>query len=156
MTSFPPPGTSIRHVEPGPEPKPGREAEPRCWHTDRRSDPLAGPGVCWGHHLSVQDTEQIEGHTDGERCVKVRYDSDTCASLLFWHSIREEEETWGRWDRTGSEPRRIREQESRNMKEKLHVSMGDQLWQEHELFDPPNVLICVVYFKPLLLLLSAS
>lgn len=55
---FSPPGASIRHAEPGPEPKPGREAEPRRWHTDRQSDPLAGPGVCLSHRLLVQDTSQ--------------------------------------------------------------------------------------------------
>lgn len=86
---FSPPGASIRRAGPGPEPKPGREPEPRRWHTDRQSDPLAGPGFCPGHRLVVQDTGQIEGHTEGERCVKVRHDSVTRAAFLFWHLMRE-------------------------------------------------------------------
>lgn len=77
---FSPPGASIRHAGPGPEPKPGREAEPRRWHTDRQSDLLVGRELCPGHHHLVQDTGQIEEHTEGERCVKVRHDSDTHAA----------------------------------------------------------------------------
>lgn len=49
---FSPTGASIRHAEPGPEPKRGWEVEPRRWHRDRESDPLPGPGHC----LLVQDT----------------------------------------------------------------------------------------------------
>lgn len=89
---FSPPGTSIRHAGPGPEPKPSQEPEPRRWHTDRQSDPLTGPGFFPGrrHHclLLVQETGQIEEHTEGER-VKVRHDSVTHAAFLFWHLIRE-------------------------------------------------------------------
>lgn len=83
---FSPPGTSIRHAGPGPEPKPDWEAEPRRWHRDKESDPLPGSG----HRLLVQDTGQREreGHTEGERCVKVRHDSDTRAVFLSWHLIR--------------------------------------------------------------------
>lgn len=67
MTSFSPPGASIRHAGPGPEPEPGQEAVPRRWHTDKRSDPLAGLGFCPGHRFLVQDAGQIEGYTEGER-----------------------------------------------------------------------------------------
>lgn len=86
---FSPPGASIRHAGPGPEPKPGREPEPRHWHTDRRSDPLAG--TC-----PVQDTGQIEGHTEGERRVKVRHDSVTRAAFWFWPLMRERSRA--RWE----------------------------------------------------------
>ena len=29
----------------------------------------------------------------------------------------------------------------------IHVSMAYPVWHEHKVFDPPNVLICEVYFK---------
>lgn len=76
MTSFSSPGTSIRHAGPGPEPKPGWEAVPRHWHTDKQSDPLAGLGFRPGHRLLVPDTAQIQGHAEGERRAKVRHDSE--------------------------------------------------------------------------------
>lgn len=41
---FPPPGSSTRQAVPESKPKPGWEAKPRCWHTERYSDPLSGPG----------------------------------------------------------------------------------------------------------------
>lgn len=102
---FSSPGTSIRHAGPGPEPKPGWEAEPRRWHTDRQSDPLAGPGFCPSHRLLVQDTGQIKGHTEGERRVKVRHDSDTRAAFLFWYLIRERRRRQARQARVRGEER---------------------------------------------------
>ena len=154
---FSPPGAPIRHAGPGPEPKPGREPEPRRWHTDRQSDPLAGPGFRPGHRLLVQDTRQIERHMGGgERRVKVSHDSVARAAFLFWHLMR------GRRNRRreegeGRTRRRKQESQSRSKSQKWHVTMEDPLWLRHWVFDPPNVLICEVYFKPLLLsMLPAS
>lgn len=48
------------------------------------------------------------------------------------------------------------ESESQSKSETLHGSVADPLWHEHQVFDPPNVLICEVYLKPLLSMLSAS
>lgn len=100
---FSPPGAPIRHAGPGPEPKPGREPEPRRWHTDRQSDPLAGPGFRPGHRLLVQDTRQIERHTGGEeRRVKVRHDSVARAAFLVlaFDEGKEKQASGGRWGRT--------------------------------------------------------
>lgn len=63
----------------------------------------------------VQDTVQIEGHTQGERCVKVRHDSVTRAAFLFWHLLRERKGGNGRevrQDRVRAEEKRKEESES--------------------------------------------
>lgn len=120
---FSPPGASIRHAGPGPEPKPGREPEPRRWHTDRRSDPLAGPRFCPGHRLPVQDTGQIEGHTEGERCVKVRHDSVARAAFLFWHLMRE------RRRRRGQEGGEAGQGQSWGDEEKTGVRKSEEEWE---------------------------
>lgn len=155
---FSPPGAPIRHAGPGPEPKPGREPEPRRWHTDRQSDPLAGPGFRPGHRLLVQDTRQIERHTGGEeRRVKVRHDSVARAAFLVlaFDEGKEKQALGGRWGRRRR--RRKQESRSRGKSQKWHVTMEDPLWLRDWVFDPPNVLICEVYFKPLLLsMLPAS
>lgn len=132
MTSFfSPPGTSIRHAGPGPEPKSGREAEPRRWHSDKRSDPLAGPWFRPGHRLLVQGTGQREreGHTEGERCVKVRHDSVTPAAFFFWHLMRARSSRGGRWGKAGSEPGRTREILSQKVRVKVRNYMYS--WQRH-------------------------
>lgn len=120
---FSPPGTSIRHAGPGPEPKPDWGAEPRRWHRDRKSDP--GPGHC----SLVRGTGQIEGHTEGES-VKVRHDSDTHAASLFWHLIRQRRRQEGGETLQGQTWKEERQQ-SESQSEKLQVSIADPLWHEH-------------------------
>lgn len=112
---FSPPGASIRHAGPGPEPTPGQKAEPRRWHTDRLSDPPVGLAFCPGHRRLFQDTGQIDGGTEGERGAKVRHDSDTRAALLFWHLKGERREkrgeTWQGQSWAEEEKTRVRKSE---------------------------------------------
>lgn len=69
----------------------------------------------------VQETGQIEGHTEGERRVKVRHDSVPRAAFLFWHLMREGrrgDRREARQDGVRAEKKRKEESESQSNSEK--------------------------------------
>lgn len=153
---FSPPGASIRHAGPGPEPKPGWEAEPRHWHRDKKSDPLPGP---W-HHLLVGDTGQIERDTQREREIRKRLDmthNSCCFPVLAFdkREVRQDRREM-REDRvTAKEKKRKHHSESQSKKwhsQYIHFGMNikcliHQTFWYVKYISSPCCLVCSLLLK---------